>query len=308
MSRKPRRAVVRLSVLFAGLLCLLLGPRVGAAQTTSFAPGDIVVSLMNGQVQWWHANGSFNKVLQGSIPGTSEGMRFDASGNLYVTHWCADPSCRTGNTVEHFNTMGVSQGAFQSGYWCNPHAIAFDATGKAYVGQADCTGDILELAPGGAPITFAETPENRGAFWIDLAADNCTVFYTSEGPDVKRFNVCTNAQLTDFNVAPLPGGEGQDLRVLPDGGLIVSSYRVIVRLDGTGNVVQTYSVPSEPNFWAGLALVGDGTFWAVNYYSSSVYRFNLATGAVLSSINTGTPNYTAVAVAVSGVTGGSCPK
>jgi outer membrane protein assembly factor BamB len=83
---------------------------------------------------------------------------------------------------------------------------------------------------------------------------------------------------------------------------------VIVRLDGTGNVVQTYSEPNEPNFWAGLALVGDGTFWAVSYYSSSVYRFNLATGALLSSVNTGTPNYAVVAVAVSSVTGGSCPK
>ena len=303
----------------------------------------------NGTVQWRLPDGAPNGELVPGVPGSGEGLRFDAAGNLYVTHWCADntcsagntvekfnvngvsegtvgsgyncnphaltfdaagnlyvthwctdPTCTIGNTVETFNVNGMSQGTVGSGYNCNPHALAFDAAGSLFVGQADCTGAILKLSPGEPPVAFAVAAENRGSFWIDIAGDGCTVFYTSWGPNVKRFDVCTNTQLADFNLAPLPGGATQGLRLLPDGGVLVASSAVVARLDATGALVQTYSVSTgEDQFWAGLDLVGDGTFWAVNYYASNVYKFDLTTGAVLASFNTGTPPATAVDVRVS---------
>ena len=63
----------------------------------------------------------------------------------------------------------------------------------------------------------------------------------------------------------------QDLRVLPDGGVLVSSGQVIARLDKTGVLTQTYEVPGEGALWAGLDLAGDGTFWAATISSSNVY-------------------------------------
>jgi hypothetical protein len=63
-------------------------------------------------------------------------------------------------------------------------------------------------------------------------------------------------------------------------------------------LTQTYTVPGATRFWSGLDLVGDGTFWAADYYSSDVYRFDLASGVVLSSFNTGTAPLTVVSVAV----------
>jgi len=228
----------------------------------TFAPGDVFVSLETGSVQWRSPDGTLHAELVGQVPGAAEGIRFDATGNLYVTHWCADEACTTGNTVEKFNTNGVSQGTFGSGYNCDPHALAFDTAGSLYVGQAHC--------------------------------------YTSWGPDVKRFDVCTDTQLADFNRAPLPGGETHGLRVLPDGGVLVTSGAVVSRLDSTGALVQTYRVSTgEPQYWAGVDLVGDGTFWAVNYLSSNVYKFDLTTGAVLASFTTGTPAQTVVDVGVS---------
>ena len=291
---------VRLASLIMVILVILLGSP-AEAMHVAFAPGDLVVSFEKGPVQWRNPDGTLNAVLVGLVQGsTSEGMRFDAAGNLYVTHWGADPTCTIANTVEKFNTNGVSQGTVGSGYNCNPHALAFDAAGNLYVGQADCTGNILEFSLGQPPTAYAVAAENRGSFWIDLASDGCTIFYTSWGPNVKQFNVCTNTQLADFNLAPMPGGETQALRLLPDGGVLVSSGAVIARLDATGALVQTYSVSTgEAQFWAGLDLVGDGTFWAINYYSSNVYKFDLTTGAVLASFNTGTPTATAVDVRVS---------
>lgn len=288
---------IRQSLLVVCGVFVLLSP----VQTIlSFERGDVIVSLEPGPVQWYRPDGTLRQILVGTVPGTGEGMGFDPSGNLYVTRWCTDPNCTsTGNTIEMFNVLGHSMGAVGRGYNCSPHAIVFRSDWVAYVGQAGCTGDVLRFTPGTLdPDAFDVTPENQGSFWIDLAPDGCTVYYTSVGPNVKRYDTCARAQLPDFNAAPLPGGTTHDLRILPDGGLLVASGEVIVRLDAAGALVQTYAVSGESTLWAGLDLVGDGSFWAANYFSSNIHKFDVATGNRLASFNTATPPNTAVAVAV----------
>jgi hypothetical protein len=265
----------------------------------TFAPGDVFVSLENGPVQWRRSDGTLFKTLPGAIPGTGEGMAFDAAGRLYVTRWRLDYAPETtGNTTEVFDVRGQPIGSFGAGYDCDPHAIVFAPSGAAYVGQAGCSGAVLKFTPGQPPVQFNVKWDFAGSFWIDLAPDGCTLFYTSWGPNVKRFNVCTGLQRSNFNRAPLPGAEGHDLRVLPDGGVLVSSGEVIARLNSSGSLVRTYSIPGEWRPWTGLDLVGDGTFWAGNYESSNVYRFDLATGNVIDSFNTGTPPHTVVGIRV----------
>lgn len=266
----------------------------------AFGRGDIIVTLEPGPVLWFLPNGTPRGVLVSLVPGTGEGLDFDPSGRLYVTRWCTDPFCGglAGNTVEMFNTLGISMGAVGSGYDCSPHAIVFAPDSTAWVGQSGCTGDILRFAPGMAePEAFDVALDNGGTWWLDVAPDRCTVFYTSVGPNVKRYNTCARAQLADFNAAPLPGGVTHDLQILPDGGVLVSSGDVVARLDRSGALVRTYSVP-EPTLWAGLDLPGDGTFWAANYETSNVYRFDLATGAVRQVFNTQTPPHTVVGIRV----------
>ena len=135
----------------------------------------------------------------------------------------------------------------------------------------------------------------RGSDWIDLAADQTTMFYTSEGRLVYRYDVSTSTQLTNF--ATLPGPRGPNiafaLRLLPpgdgSGGLLVADQSNIKRLDGSGAVVQTYDVAGEDG-WFSLNLDPNGTsFWAGNFPSSNnFYRFNIATGAIEAGpINTG---------------------
>ena len=265
----------------------------------TFAPGDVFVSLEPGPVQWRRPDGTLVRTLLGAVPGLAEGMGFDASGNLYVTRWRlnSNPGA-TGNTTEVFNVFGQPSGTYGSGYDCDPHAIVFGPAGTGYVGQAGCTGSILKFVPGQPPVQLNVAPDNAGAFWIDLAADGCTIFYTSWGPNVKRYDGCARVQRSNFNKAALPGGEAHDLRVLPDGGVLVSSGNVIARLNASGVLVQTYSVGGEFRPWTGLDLVGDGTFWVGNYESSNVYRFDLATGAVVSVFNTGTAAHTVVDVTI----------
>jgi hypothetical protein len=111
--------------------------------------------------------------------------------------------------------------------------------------------------------------------------------------------VCAGSQLPDFNVAGVPGGMAQDLRVLPDGGVLVSSGQVIARLNSDGIVTQLYEVPGEASLWAGLDLADNGaSFWAGNYFSSNLHKFDLATGTHLASISIATPSNTVVGLRV----------
>ena len=266
----------------------------------SFGAGDLLVSLEPGPVVWFNSAGTLQRVLVPTVTGLGEGMAFDAAWNLYVARWCTDPNCSsTGNAVEKYNTLGLSEGAVGSNFNCSPHTIDFDQAGAVYIGQAGCNRTILKFAAGGTtPVAeYTVAQEGGGVFWMDLAPDGCTMFYTSVGPNVKRFDVCANSQLPDFNAGALPGPFTHDLRVLPDGGVLVANANVITRMDSSGNVTRTYEVPGSA-LWAGLDLVGDGTFWAGNYFTSSIYRFNLDTGLQLASFNTGTPANSVVGIRV----------
>jgi hypothetical protein len=286
-----------LSILLLALL-IPLSSRLDAV--LSFGSGDVFVSLETGPVQWRRPDGTLRKVIAPRVTGYGEGMAFDASGNLYAARWRLNEQPEnTGNTLEKFNVLGRSLGSVGSDYDCDPHTIVFDAAGDAYVGQAGCRQTILKFVQGELhPTEHIVAMENQGVFWMDLAPDDCTMFYTSIGPNVKRFDMCTDTQLPDFNVEPLPGGITHDLRVLPDGGVLVSSGEVIARLDQFGALANTYQVPGEDTLWTGLDLAAGGTFWAANYFSSTVHKFNLEDGSHLTSFNTGTPPNTAVAVRV----------
>jgi hypothetical protein len=291
-------APLRLSIVLVGALVVGVSHAPQAVHI-SFERGDIFISLEPGPVQWRLPDGTLRQILVQTVPGTGEGMGFDASGNLYVTRWCVDSMCSTGNTVEMYDVVGRSWGAVGQGYNCNPHTLAFDSAGVAFVGQAGCRGSILKFVPGEQmPRDYLVAPENQGTFWLDVAADHCTVFYTSYGPNVKRYDTCAGAQLADFNVAPLPGGAGQDLRILPDGGVLVSSGQVVARLDSLGSLTRTYHGPPEDTLWAGLDLNEDGTFWVGNYRSSNVYKFDLESGAIVAQFNAGTPPNTVVGLRV----------
>lgn len=274
----------------------------GTLSPVTFARGDLFVSLEYGEVLWLTADGSLRRVLPQTWPGTAEAMAFDAAGNLHVSRWCNDPFCLAENgRVETYNNLGLPLGKMAATFDCSPRSIVFDAAGSTYIGQAGCRRSILKFTPGQpVPAEFFAEEENEGIFWMDLAADGCTMFYTSMGAHVKRYDVCTATQLPDFNAEALPGGETHDVRVLPDGGVLVSSGQVIARLNSGGVLTQTYSVPpDEPALWVGFDFTDDGAaFWVGNYHNSKLHKFNLATGAHLASISVGTPANSVIAVKV----------
>src|ERR1043166_8365784 len=97
--------------LFGLALCaLLIANQRITAEPDGFAPGDIFVSLSNGDVQWRHADGTLNQILHTGA-GPAKAMAFDSAGNLYVPHWYSS-DLSGGNTVAKLAPSGALSGVF----------------------------------------------------------------------------------------------------------------------------------------------------------------------------------------------------
>lgn len=241
-----------------------------------YAVGDVFVGVGTGIIKQFYPNGTLKDILN-TTTGCAEdlGMAFDSAGNLYAT--AAFGSCFGNGTVTKFNNMGNRIGPFGSGYSVSTESVVINAS-DVFVGQPDGTKQLLEFDLSGASInSFSPAPENRGTDWNDLAADQCTMYYTSEGTHVKRFNVCNNTQMSDFNAVPLAGPTAYALRILPTGEVIVADSDRVVLLNASGGLEKTYAAPTDPgfDFLFALNIDPDGThFWTASYGGGKVYKYD----------------------------------
>jgi PKD repeat protein len=150
-----------------------------------------------------------------------------------------------------------------------------------FVGQADGSGQVLQFDTSGNLLnTFSPTGEDRGTDWIDLAADQHTLHYTSEGSLVKQFDLASSSQLPDF-ASGLPA-PCYAHRILADGGELVACASEVVRLDASGAQVQTYAVGQ--NLFA-LNVDPDRTsFWTADF-GGTVFHVDIASGNVINSFD-----------------------
>jgi len=263
-------------------IAITCGSSSSCTSSTGFPSGDVFVSVGDGLVQERRPDGTLVRTLDtGKGAGIfTTGLALDAAGNLYVTDF-------NGNDVSKFDGSGTLVGSFGSGYNSDPESIVFDSSGNAYVGQADGSRQVLKFSPTGASLgSFSPATEDRGTDWIDLAPDQCTLYYTSEGTTVKRFNVCTNTQLLPDFATGLT--KAFAVKVLPGGGALVADSTSIRRLDGSGTTVQQYGTTITSGAWFSLALDPGGTsFWAGNAVTGDVAKFDLASGTMLTTFNTG---------------------
>jgi streptogramin lyase len=295
----------RMRMGFVLMLIGLLTPAVQYAAGGVIAKGTVMVSTGSGLVTEYDQTGTnLGQIDTTTGSANTAGSEFDSAGNFFVTDFQAQQ-------VTKFDPTGALIGSFGSGYNADPESVFFDAAGNVYVGQADGTHNVLEFDPSGTLLnTFSPATEERGTDWVEIAADQCTLFYTSEGVLVKRFNACTNTQLTDFNTAPLPGTNAYAHRLLPSGGILVADTSEVVRLDASGNQIQTYSLPGTSLLFA-VNLDPDGTsFWTADLFSGEVFKVDIASGSILQQWSSaGAAGFTAAGgLSVKGeiVVGGNC--
>ena len=254
-------------------------------------PPALFLGVNNGKILGINADGTTATTLDTKLSGTMTGMTFDIEGILYATAFSA------GNVVR-FASDGSSLGNFGSGYDCQPESTTIDFNGNVYVGLAGCNKNVLKFDPNGKQVkSFAVAIEDQGADWIDVSADQCTLYYTSEGHRILRYNVCGSRQLPDFSSG---FHKALAIKLLPDGGALVADNVDIHRTDATGIITKTYDQTGE-DCWVSVALDPDGvSFWATDSCTSHVYQMELADGNVLQTIKPNIPANSVYGLAVSG--------
>lgn len=259
-----------------------------ATPTPGYAVDSVFAGVGANKINVYDPAGQLLQVLDtGSQSAREKGMCFDASGNLYVANFDAQ-------TLSKFDVHGHLRAARWAGPFTadpkDPESCVVDSAGHIYVGivafESTARGGVLHKydADGHLLATYHPAVDGRGVDWIDLATNNCTLYYTSEGTGVKRFDICANRQLADF--ASGLAGPCYALRVRPNGEVLVACYPRVYRLDPGGHVIQTYtreSVGERSNFFA-LNLDPDGTsFWTAGEEAGTgnIYRIDIETGRKL---------------------------
>ncbi len=258
------------------------GPVPVLANGVAFQPSDVFAAVISGQVLHYSSQGALRDTLNtGTSSNYMTGMCFDAAGNLRTTDFNA-------NVVSKFDNHGSLQ-AWASGFNADPESCVVDAAGNIYIGEADGTGVISKFDPSGTRLaTYPVARQDRGSDWIDLAADQCTMYYTSEGDTIKRFDVCQNKQLADF--ATVPGvGQCYALRIRPSADVMVACTSEVVRLSATGTVLQTYSAAKYGDTYLfAMNLDPDGaSFWTADYNTGKIDKISIADGTDRTTIKAG---------------------
>jgi len=245
-----------------------------------YSTGDVFVGVGSGFIKHFSPLGVLLDTLNtGTGCNEDLGMAFTSTSHLLAT--ASFGTCFGSGTVTEFDDMGNLIGPFGSGYSASTESVVIDAAGNVYVGQPDGTMALKKFnSTGTFLMDFLPATQNRGTDWNDLAADQCTMFYTSEGDIIKRFDVCANTQLADF--ATSLASPKYALRIRSNGEVLVAATDVLERYDAGGTLIQTYTFPGTLAF--AMNLDPDGThFWTADYFTGTVYEYDISTGAIVSS-------------------------
>ncbi len=246
------------------------------AAATTWVVGDIFAAIGNGAYSVYDNTGLFKETISDGLGGFTTGCAFNPNLNkLYTTNFSNTKVIVYDDASPHGILQTVDTGvASPNGH---SESVVFAANGDFYVGHPDGNDLIHQYDAAGTLLaTYSAAVDNRGTDWIDLASDQVTLFYTSEGRAVQRFDVGGNAQLPNFAVLP-GGGAAFALRLLPpgdgSGGLLVADLGNVKQLDGTGAVISTYDVTGVDG-WFSLNLDPDGVhFWAGSFSNGTFYKF-----------------------------------
>jgi len=260
------RALTALSATFVA--CLFAS----SALAVQFESGDVFASVDAGNVSVWR-NGALIQTLNTGQGGFTTGSTTDSAGNFYVTNFSA------GN-ISKFSPTGVLIGTVGTGY-STPESIVFAQNGTAYISQVG-SGFIGTLTQQNA------VPSGQGRTdWLDLASNQTTILFTQETNTV--FRVTTSGTALTPLTTTLPN-TAFALRILANGNVLVANTSAALLLDGvTGAILRTYTALGVTfGQLFSLNINPDGTsFWAGDDTTGILYKFDIATGALLGTLDTG---------------------
>ena len=252
-----------------------------------YGDGDIFAGVGTGLIKEFKPDGTFVQTLD-TTSGAFEdtGMCFDGLGNLRSTNFGTQ-------TMTLFDSSGtIITHPWAGPFSADPESCVRNAAGDIYVGQADGTRDILKFAPDGTFLAAYDVPAGpRGTDWIDLAADQCTMYYASEGSVIRKYDVCADVPLPDF--ASGLSGPCYALRIRDNAQVLVACTSQAYLLNADGTVAHTYvnsDFTPAPSLLFALNIDPDGTsFWTADIFSGNIYHMDISTGSQLFTFNAAAP-------------------
>jgi hypothetical protein len=291
---------------FGFALCLTIVS--SSAFAAAFTSGDVFAAIGNSQVEEFTPNGVLVQTLNDlSGSGFTTGMAFDGSGNLYVTNFST-------GTVSKFNADGtLASTNFMIGGPSSNESIVVNQAGNFIVGGPSGSFFSQFSAAGGPPTTNYTVVGGNGTGgtdWSDLSADQHTLLYDGEGTTIKRFDLTTSTQLSDFGNAPQASVFA--FRIIPSGafaGDVVAADSVdAILFDSSGTVIRHYALPGNGNEDFALNLDPNGTdFWTSDAATGNIWAVNIATGAIDHQFLSGAPGVTFGLVVAGEITAGGPP-
>jgi hypothetical protein len=181
--------------------------------------------------------------------------------------------------VEDASSRGLlvldGRGTARGGFAAEPNTagtgVVVDRDGTAFMLRKYDDGYRIVTPERALPLPLASDLHVQG---IDLAADQCTLFYAATGL-VGTVNVCTGAAGATFPVSGTP----EDLRILPNGDLLVASQAALTRYAPSGAPLQQFEMMA-----LSVALDVDPRYAWVGGWD--LRRIDLATGTTVEVLST----------------------
>jgi streptogramin lyase len=167
------------------------------------------------------------------------------------------------------------RGTARAGFAADPNTagrgVVVDRDGTRFMLRKYDDGYRLLTQERALPLPIASDLRVEG---IDLAADQCTLFYAATGV-IGTVNVCNGTAGASFTIAGTP----EDLRILPNGDLLVASRTHVTRYDPAGAVLQQFEMLA----WSVALDVDPRYAWVGGW---DLRRIDLATGATVEVLST----------------------
>jgi hypothetical protein len=297
--------------------------------------GDVFAGTGNGNYQIWHsANPSARNPSYGLLQTINDGTANGGSTNGGATAGCAfDLAYRffgtnsTNGFVDRYaidngdNNHSIAQQLAIASGASLTQSVVFDGGKNLFIGYAGGAaggfGMIEHWAKDTNPasVTFGQYTfvpgafsvpvDNTGPGWIDLAADGHTIFYTSEGRKIYKFDssqpVSANNPVVWADLSTLSGSNSAGtlfaIKILGpnyDGsnGILVAdqgNVKLLIAAGGIITSVQVFKFKQNTNLQALTldAFNPTTTFWVGDASTNNLIEFNFSTGKTIVTLNTG---------------------
>ncbi|MHB0971832.1 MAG: NHL repeat-containing protein [Thermoanaerobaculia bacterium] len=280
------------------LLSLLVLTPFAIASAQAFRSDDVVYAISyhpnfegsseadlfyvrGGEVTGPHATSVYleQELLLDDLNRVPDGVMFDRADELVVadsngvvvrTHKLPFP-------ISHF-VLDASGAAYASGSVYDTDNLVNRPT----LAKVSPSGEILWtiLFPPGAP-------DRRTNVTMDLARDQCTLWYSPATDGVGRYDVCRQVALSSIT-----SEVASRIRILPDGGALLALATGVVRVDPSGSIVKTWPYATNLRKAVSISVAPDRrSFWVAegNAPTSVYYHVDLATDAVLREVEVTKP-------------------